>query len=126
MYLFVKHLHVLTVVLSVMLLTLRFWLSFTSSRLNQNRFLKVFPHINDTILLLSGVYLIFLTHFIPFTPAAPWLTQKLFCVVAYILLGVFALKLAKNKFLKVLAFLGAIGWFAMAGHMAVSKLPIFM
>jgi len=128
MYFFVKNIHLLTIAISVALLTLRFGLMITnsSSNLSRSRFLKVFPHINDTVLFLSGVYLIVLTHFIPFTPAAPWLTQKLMCVVVYIVLGFFALKLGKNKWLRIFAFLGALGWLAMAGKIAVTKMPIFM
>ena len=83
----------------------------------------MFPHINDTFLLVSGISLIVVTGFIPFTPAAPWLTEKISCVLVYIALGFFALKLGKNKLLRTFAFLGAIGWLAMAGKLAVTKAP---
>jgi uncharacterized membrane protein SirB2 len=87
--------------------------------------LQRFPHINDSLLLLSGIGLIFITGFIPFTPAAPWLTEKLTCVMAYIALGFFALKLGKNKLLRVFSFFGALGWLAMAGKIAMTKTPTF-
>lgn len=126
MYQAIKHFHMLTVTISVLLLCFRFVLMLKDSPLLQRKLLKIAPHVNDTLLLASGVYLIYLTGFIPFTSAAPWLTEKLLCVIAYIILGFFALKYGRNKILRSLAFLAALGWIAMAGYLAVSKLPIFI
>lgn len=126
MYQAIKHFHMLTVAISVLLLCIRFGLMLKDSPLLQRKFLKIVPHANDTLLLASGVYLIYLTGFIPFTSSAAWLTEKLMCVVAYIILGFFALKYGRNKLLRSLAFLAALGWIAMAGYLAVSKLPIFI
>ncbi|OLQ85238.1 hypothetical protein BIY21_19145 [Vibrio ponticus] len=120
MYEGLKHFHLLTIALSATLLSVRFALLLANSELRNNKFLKVFPHINDTALLLSGVALIVL--FIPWS-AAPWLPMKLSCVLAYIALGFFALKLAKNNLLRIFAFLGALGWLGMAGKIAVTKVP---
>ncbi|GLT16708.1 hypothetical protein GCM10007938_04840 [Vibrio zhanjiangensis] len=126
MYEGLKHFHLLTVVLSATLLSLRYGLMMANSGLLEKKFFKVFPHINDTCLLLSGIGLVFITGFIPFTPAAPWLSEKITCVLAYIALGFFALKLGKNKLLRTFAFFGALGWLAMAGKMAVTKVPMFL
>ncbi|MBF8999453.1 MULTISPECIES: SirB2 family protein [Vibrio] len=125
MYVSLKYLHLIAIAVSVFLLTLRYILMMMDSDKLQHKFLKVFPHIVDTVLLLSGVGLIFVTGFIPFTPAAPWMLDKLTCVVVYIVLGVFALKIGRNKMLRTFAFLGALGWLAMAGKIAVTKLPMF-
>ncbi len=126
MYEGIKHLHLMTVVISATLLSLRYALMMANSDLLEKKFLKVFPHINDTCLLLSGIGLIFITGFIPFTSAAPWLSEKITCVLAYIALGFFALKLGKNKLLRTFAFFGALGWLAMAGKIAVTKAPMFL
>ena len=123
MYEGLKHFHLLTVVISATLLSVRYVLMMMDSAMLEKKFLKVFPHINDTFLLVSGISLIVVTGFIPFTPAAPWLTEKISCVLVYIALGFFALKLGKNKLLRTFAFLGAIGWLAMAGKLAVTKTP---
>ncbi|MEH0666554.1 SirB2 family protein [Vibrio scophthalmi] len=125
MYEGLKHFHLLTIAISATLLSVRFALMMANSKLLENKFLKVFPHINDTFLLLSGIYLIVITGFIPFTPAAPWLTEKLTCVLAYIALGFFALKLGRNKLLRTFSFFGALGWLAMAGKVAITKTPMF-
>jgi uncharacterized membrane protein SirB2 len=125
MYEGLKHFHLLTIAISATLLSVRFAMKMANSNLLEKKFFKVFPHINDTALLLSGIGLIFITGFIPFTPAAPWLTEKITCVLAYIALGFFALKFGKNKLLQTFSFFGALGWLAMAGKVAVSKTPMF-
>ncbi|MEZ9742528.1 SirB2 family protein [Vibrio splendidus] len=125
MYEGLKHFHLLTIAISALLLSIRFALMMVNSSKLKHPFLQRFPHINDSLLLLSGIGLIFITGFIPFTPAAPWLTEKLTCVMAYIALGFFALKLGKNKLLRVFSFFGALGWLAMAGKIAMTKTPTF-
>ncbi|AIU66144.1 hypothetical protein TW78_08585 [Vibrio coralliilyticus] len=126
MYEGLKHFHLLTIAISATLLSVRYAMMMANSKLLEKKFFKVFPHINDTCLLLSGIGLIFITGFIPFTAAAPWLTEKITCVLAYIALGFFALKLGKNKLLRTFSFFGALGWLAMAGKVAVSKAPLFL
>ncbi|MEL7293780.1 MAG: SirB2 family protein [Pseudomonadota bacterium] len=125
MYEGLKHFHLLTIVISATLLSVRFALMMANSKLLDKKFFKVAPHINDTFLLISGIYLIVVTGFIPFTAAAPWLTEKITCVLTYIALGFFALKLGKNKLLRTFSFFGALGWLAMAGKVAVTKTPMF-
>ncbi|ELV8645511.1 SirB2 family protein [Vibrio fluvialis] len=125
MYEGLKHFHLLTIGLSALLLAVRYVLMMMDSELRQHKFLKVFPHIVDTFLLLSGIGLIFVTGFVPFTAAAPWMTDKLTSVLAYIALGFFALKLGRNKLLRTFAFFGALGWLAIAGKIAVTKVPMF-
>ena len=126
MYEGIKHFHLLTIVISATLLSVRYALMMANSGVLEKKFFKVFPHINDTFLLLSGVTLVMMTQFYPFTPQGLWLTEKLTCVLAYIALGFFALKLGRNKLLRTFAFFGALGWLAMAGKVAVTKVPIFL
>lgn len=125
MYEGLKHFHMLTIALSALLLTVRYVLMMRDSALLQHKFLKVTPHVVDTFLLLSGIGLISITGFIPFTAVAPWMTDKLTCVLAYIALGLFALKLGRTKLMRTLAFFGALGWLAIAGKIAVTKVPMF-
>ncbi|MGF1690266.1 SirB2 family protein [Photobacterium kagoshimensis] len=121
MYAAAKHLHMVAIVLSVLLFTIRYCLMMANSTLNEKKFLKIAPHVVDTILLLSGVALIFITGFIPFTEAGSWLTQKLSCVLAYIALGFFTLKYGKNKVFKTFAYFGALGWLVAAANIAMTK-----
>ncbi|MDA0146973.1 MULTISPECIES: SirB2 family protein [Vibrio] len=123
MYEGLKHFHLLTIAISATLLSVRFALLMANSPLREKKFLKIFPHINDTALLLSGIGLIMLTGYVPFTDAAPWLTNKITCILAYIALGFFSLKLAKNTLLRVFGFFGALGWLLMASNIALTKSP---
>jgi uncharacterized membrane protein SirB2 len=123
MYAALKHIHLLTIAVSAALLSIRFALLMMNSPKRNLRFLKVVPHVVDTALLLSGIGLIVVTGQIPFTESAPWLTNKITCVLAYIALGFFALKLAKNKLLQFFAFFGALGWLLMAANIAFTKNP---
>ncbi|MBD1575002.1 MULTISPECIES: SirB2 family protein [Vibrio] len=123
MYASMKHIHLLSIVISVFLLTLRYILMMMDSSLLHKKWLKITPHIVDTVLLASGISLIFITGFMPFTASAPWLTEKITCVFVYIALGFVALKLGKTKFIRSIAFFGALGWLYWAAHLAITKVP---
>ena len=86
MYLIVKHSHLLLVALTFLLFNLRFWLRFARPAQALPKLLKIFPHLNDTLLLLSGLWLIHLTGWIPFANAN-WLGTKLLLLLCYIVLG---------------------------------------
>lgn len=89
--LMVKSGHLLLVLMTFILFNLRFGLRFALPTHPLPKLLRIVPHINDTFLLVSGIWLIFLTHNIPFV-SAPWLGIKLILLVCYILLGACALK----------------------------------
>ncbi|MDA9556179.1 SirB2 family protein [Vibrio sp.] len=122
MYEIVKSLHIVTIGISVSLLSIRYILMMLDSPMLDRKFLKVAPHAVDTLLLLSGLTLIYITGFTPFN--SPWLMEKITAVLAYISLGVFALKLGKNKMLRSFAFVGALGWLIIAGKAVISKSAI--
>lgn len=123
LYTSMKHVHLLAIALSVLFLTVRYILMMMDSPLLHKKFFKVTPHIVDTFLLLSGISLIFITGFMPFTAAGAWLTEKISCVLVYIALGFVALKLGKNKVIRSVAFFGALGWLYWAAHLAMTKVP---
>ncbi|WP_086983363.1 SirB2 family protein [Vibrio aphrogenes] len=123
LYSSIKHIHLLAIAFSVLLLTLRYILMMMDSSLLHKKWLKVTPHVVDTLLLVSGVALIFITGFIPFTAAGAWLTEKISCVLVYIALGFVALKLGRNKIIRSVAFFGSLGWLYWAAHLAMTKVP---
>ncbi|MGF1726242.1 SirB2 family protein [Photobacterium nomapromontoriensis] len=123
MYTTVKHLHLIAIALSVLLFVVRYVLMMANSTFNEKKFLKITPHVVDTVMLLTGVALIFITGFMPFTEAGSWLTQKLSCVLAYIALAYFTLKIGSNKVFKTFAFFGALGWVMAAAKIAMTKTP---
>lgn len=121
MYAAFKHLHMVAIALSVLLFVFRYGLVMANSSLLEKKFVKVTPHVVDTIMLLTGIALIFITGFMPFTESGSWLTQKLSCVLAYFALGYFTLKHGKNKVFKTFAFLGSLGWLMAAAKIAMTK-----
>ena len=86
MYLIVKHSHLLLVALTFLLFNIRFWLRFARPAHTLPKILKIFPHLNDTLLFLSGLWLIHLTGWIPFANAN-WLGVKLLLLLCYIVFG---------------------------------------
>jgi len=121
MYMALKHTHLLLVALSLSLLLLRFFLSLKGSPLLQRKFLKIAPHVVDTLLLLSAVGLMLTISQYPFV--SPWLTEKLFGVLAYIALGVMALK-GRTVLLRSFGLAGALGWLVLVVKVAVTKQPV--
>lgn len=121
MYMALKHTHLLLVAISLSLLLLRFFLSLKGSPLLQRKFLKIAPHVVDTLLLLSAVGLMLTISQYPFV--SPWLTEKLFGVLAYIALGVMALK-GRTLLLRSFGLAGALGWLVLVVKVAVTKQPV--
>ncbi len=117
MYMALKHTHLLLVAISLSLLLLRFGLTLKDSPLLQRKFLKIAPHVVDTLLLLSAVGLMLTISQYPFV--TPWLTEKLFGVLAYIALGVMALK-GRTLLLRSFGLAGALGWLVLVVKVAIT------
>ena len=107
-YLILKHSHVLLVVLTFILFNIRYGLRLALPQKPLPRWLKIVPHINDTLLLLSGLGLMHITRWKPFGNA-PWLGVKLVLLLLYIGWGVVAIKstprTGKSLFAYVMAML---------------------
>lgn len=118
-----KHLHMTLALLSVGLLTLRFiWLLKGSANL-EKKWLKIAPHIIDTLLLLLGVGLAVKLSINPMEQL--WLAEKLLAIAAYIFTGYYTLKVAKNNTMRVIGFLGALGWIMLVVKIATTKQGVF-
>ncbi|MBU2964005.1 SirB2 family protein [Amphritea sp. 2_MG-2023] len=106
MYLALKHTHITFAVLSILLFSLRgIWMLTTPEKL-QRRWVKIVPHIIDTLLLLSAIALTVTINQYPLTHG--WLTAKLIALIAYIVLGTIALKRGKTRNIRILAFIMAL------------------
>ncbi len=105
-YALIKHLHLATIVVTLTLFLLRgVWMLMDSPRL-QARWTRIVPHINDSLLLASGIALAVLMQQYPLVHG--WLTAKLFALIAYIVLGTIALKRGKTKAQRVTAWIAAL------------------
>ncbi|MFD1802720.1 SirB2 family protein [Mixta tenebrionis] len=121
----IKHLHLLTVAVTVTLFILRFiWLQ-SGSAMMTHRWVRIVPHINDTLLFITGICLMMITHFYPFTPQGNWLTEKLFGVIIYVALGVVAFgRRPREAKVRWTAFIVALAMLGIIIKLAVTKLPL--
>ncbi|GAA6173212.1 SirB2 family protein [Colwellia sp. KU-HH00111] len=118
-----KHLHMTLAALSVALFTLRFiWLLSHSAKLNA-KWVKITPHIIDTLLLGIGVMMAVQYSMNPFEQL--WLGEKLLAIIAYIFTGYYTLKLARTKAMQIFGYLGAIGWVMLIVRLAMTREPMF-
>lgn len=108
LYTIVKHIHITAVVLSGLLFLWRGLRALMSY--NNNAFAyRVLPHIIDTVLLVSAIYLSYLMQQYPFVHA--WLTAKVIGLIVYIVFGYMAVKRAKGFVEKLFYFLLAVATF---------------
>ncbi|MFB9240563.1 SirB2 family protein [Massilia antarctica] len=105
-YLTVKHLHMSCAALSIGLFALRgVWMLRGSAQLAQ-RWVKVAPHLVDTVLLASALTMVVWSGQYPFVQ--PWLGAKVVALVVYIVLGAVALKPGRPKRVRAIAFGAAL------------------
>jgi uncharacterized membrane protein SirB2 len=108
-YLIVKQIHVACVVLSLGGFAARGALMVAGSGLLRTRFVRTAPHVVDTVLLSSALWLAWTIQQYPFVHG--WLTAKVLGLIAYIGFGAMALKhgrtLRARSFYLVLALLAA-------------------
>jgi uncharacterized membrane protein SirB2 len=118
-YLVAYYTHIIAVCLSGSFFLLRGIWMLQESGLLQKKFVRVAPHIIDTVLLLAAIVLVVLTEQYPITH--PWITVKLLALVAYIGLGVFALRRGKTKTARVIYLIAAIATFGFMVSVALSR-----
>jgi uncharacterized membrane protein SirB2 len=120
-YAVIKYVHLATVVTSLALFFVRgLWMILDSSQL-EGRWVRVLPHVNDTVLLVAGVWLAFELRLSP--AAAPWLTAKLVALLVYIGLGMLALRPGRTKRARVAAWVAALAVFGYIVAVAVTRSP---
>jgi len=106
LFLWIKWVHVGSVALSVAGFIARGALMMRDSPLLKARFVRVAPHVVDTVLLASALWLCWLLREYPF--ADGWLTAKVLGLLAYIALGTIALKRGRTPRVRVAAFAAAL------------------
>lgn len=121
-YLIAKDIHVTAVALTLLLFLVRGGWMISGSGMLARRWVRVLPHVVDTVLLLSALYLAIAVYGYPGN-AAPWITAKLIALVIYIALGTIALKRGRTKRTRATAFLAALTVFAYIVNTALTKTP---
>lgn len=118
-YTLLRLLHTGTVFVTLALFLLRgFWMLLDSPRLSQ-RWVRILPHVNDTLLLAAAIGLLVVAEIDPLNQ--PWIMAKIIGLIAYIGLGTVALKRGRTKAVRVKAFVAALGVFAYIVAVAVTK-----
>lgn len=121
-FLVVKWIHVTAAFVSVGGFVLRGVWMLENSPLFSRRWVRIAPHVVDTVLLVSAVGLAAMLHQYPFSDH--WLTAKLLALFAYIGLGMIAFRFAESRRFRLLAFSGAIVAAAYILSVAYFKSPL--
>jgi uncharacterized membrane protein SirB2 len=124
LYLLVKQLHVVCVALSLAGFAARGALMLADSRLLQGRFVRIAPHVVDTVLLGSAAWLAWTLQQYPFVHG--WLTAKVLGLIAYIALGIIALRRGKTRRVRAAAFAGALLAAAYIVAVALTRNPLIL
>lgn len=118
-YALLKLIHVGTVYVTFGLFLLRgIWMLMESPRL-QDRWVKVVPHLNDTLLLTAALAMLVVGGLNPLTH--PWLLVKIGGLLLYIGLGTLALKRGKTKAQRAVYFVAALATVGYIIAVAVTK-----
>ena len=91
------------------------------SPLARARLTRVLPHVVDSCLLLSAIALAWMAGQYPFVHG--WLTAKIVGLLAYIGLGMVALKPGRAMAVRAGAFVAALATFSWIVSVALSKNP---
>lgn len=118
-YSILKLIHIGTVYITFgLFLTRGIWMLLDSPRL-QDRWAKVLPHLNDTLLLTAAIAMVFVGDL--GLSDNPWLIAKILGLLAYIGLGTMALKRGKTKARRAGYFIAALAAFGYIIAVAVTK-----
>ena len=119
LYISARTLHIACAALSVGGFAMRGALMLADSPLLQRRFVRVAPHVVDTMLLASAVWLAWFLGQIPFVHG--WITAKILALLAYIVLGTIALRRGRTKSMRAATFFGALAAAAYIVAVALSR-----
>jgi uncharacterized membrane protein SirB2 len=109
LYFWLKQVHHYSVLLSFALFLLRGAWVLSGRALPRQPLLRALPHTVDTVLLGSALWLTTIIQQYPFRDA--WLTTKVLLLVTYIVLGSLALRRARTRTGRAVAFVAATGTF---------------
>jgi len=121
-YLIAKHLHMTLAVISGAFFAFRWGLSCLQSRWLQVKWMRVVPHVIDSLLLAAAIYLCVLLRQYPLVQ--PWLTAKVLGLLLYIGLGTVAIKRGKRVATRLWAGILALLVFAYIYGVAHTHSPL--
>jgi uncharacterized membrane protein SirB2 len=113
----IKLFHLTFVLLSISSFVGRVILSVIHPTLLKQKIFKILPHIIDTLLLISGITLVFQGGWL--SMQFGWIIAKIVALVGYIFLGVIVMRNSGN--VRWIAFAGAIFCYVYIALVAVTK-----
>jgi len=120
-YALLKTIHVASIILSYLLfLTRGIWMMRDSANLQQ-RWVKILPHIIDTVLLTSAIALAVTLQQSPLSDS--WLSAKVVGLLLYICLGMVAMRFGRTRQTKIIAWIAAQCVFLYIVLVALTKSP---
>lgn len=120
-YLLIKSLHIHAASLSILLFLGRGLWQFWRPQDLKQLWIRILPHVVDTILLASAITLAILSSQYPIKD--DWLTAKLIALVIYILLGTVAIKRGRTPAVRLAALVGALVTFGYILSVAITRDP---
>jgi len=117
--LWIKYIHLTAVLLSFCGFVLRASWMLVGSPMLTKRWVRVLPHIIDSVLLASALWLVYLMS-LPLLQT-DWLLAKIIALLVYIVMGTMALKRARTKVLRLTFAVLAILVFLYIVSVATSK-----
>lgn len=125
MYPALKHLHIACAGISFGLFVLRGWWMINDAARLRQRWVRIVPHVVDTVLLASAIGLTVIIQQWPLRNA--WLTAKVIGLLVYIVLGTIALGRGPTRTIRIGAFFGALavfGWIVVTARLHTPWLPM--
>ena len=120
-YAAIRLVHISAAALSVSLFALRgAWMLRSPQRL-QRRWVRIAPHVIDTVLLASALWLAWQ---LGADGTRGWLWAKVIALCSYIALGTIALKRGRTRGVRIVAFAAALATFGYIVSVAVTKSPL--
>lgn len=121
-YAVLKAIHVSCVAASYVLFVVRGWWMLRESPRLRQRWVRTLPHGIDTLLLASAITLALMSRQYPFV--AGWLTAKVLALLAYIGLGMIALRFGRSRGARATAWLAAQVMFVYIVAVALTRNPL--
>lgn len=121
-YLLLKQMHVALAALSAGGFIMRWTWRRNGVSLASARATRVVPHLVDTLLLITGIALAWPLGPLPMLPA--WLSVKLGALLAYIVLGIIAMRSTPRTRMANVGFAAALITFAWMVSIARTKSPL--
>lgn len=122
MLMILKAVHVTSVLLTFVSFSVRGAWMLSGSQMLERAWVKVAPHVIDTILLISAIGLMIQIQQYPGSHA--WLTAKLVALVLYIVFGSISLRRGRTKTIRVTSGIAALVVFFYILAVAVAHSPL--